>query len=146
VNVIGWWCRQRLLPANQVAFFSVRSNKWAQWKTGLSFYSSTWIIINFLRTGNVLFGIVIWAKLISWLQRKLSVLFFRSERPLTRIWTIQFQLTASQPVACEPCSDADDFEQSCFFLGDNARPPFLSGDTASILFTFSDTISAKYIR
>ncbi len=36
-NVIGWWCRQCLSPANQVAFFSVRANKIAKWKTGLQF-------------------------------------------------------------------------------------------------------------
>ena len=34
-NVIGWWWRQCLSPANQVAFFSVRANKFAKWKTGL---------------------------------------------------------------------------------------------------------------
>ena len=35
-NVIGWRCRQCLSPANQVAFFSVRANKFAKWKTGFS--------------------------------------------------------------------------------------------------------------
>ena len=33
-NVIGWWCRQCLSPANQIAFFSVRANKFTKWKTG----------------------------------------------------------------------------------------------------------------
>ena len=36
-NVIGWCGNQCLSPANQVAFFSVRANKFAKWKTGLSF-------------------------------------------------------------------------------------------------------------
>ncbi len=37
-NVIGWRCRQCLSPANQVAFFSVRANKFAKWKTGFTFH------------------------------------------------------------------------------------------------------------
>ncbi len=37
-NVIGWWWRQCLSPANQVASFSVRANKFAKWKTGLKGY------------------------------------------------------------------------------------------------------------
>ena len=40
-NVIGWWCRQCLSPANQVAFFSVRANKFAKWKTGSTYVLST---------------------------------------------------------------------------------------------------------
>ncbi len=36
-NMIGWWCRQCLSPANQVAFFSVRANKFAKWKTSLTY-------------------------------------------------------------------------------------------------------------
>lgn len=51
-------------------------------------------------------------------------------------------LTASQPLACEP-NDPVDFDRSGFFLGDRARP-VRNGDTLSILFTFRDTISAKY--
>jgi hypothetical protein len=33
--MIGWWCRQRLSPANQIASFSVRGKKIARWKTDL---------------------------------------------------------------------------------------------------------------
>ena len=41
MNVIGWRCRQRQ-PASQVAFFSVRANKFTKWKTGFSnFYGLT---------------------------------------------------------------------------------------------------------
>ena len=36
LKVIGWWCRQCLSPANQVAFFSVLANKFAWWKTGFT--------------------------------------------------------------------------------------------------------------
>ena len=41
MNVIGWWCRQCLSPANHVAFFSVRVSLFiAKWKTGLSLLST----------------------------------------------------------------------------------------------------------
>ena len=31
--VIGWWCCQYMLSPSQIAFFSVRANKFAWWKT-----------------------------------------------------------------------------------------------------------------
>ena len=48
-NVIGWWCRHCLSPANQVAVFSVGAKYFTQWETGFTDlpnrdFSDLWLI------------------------------------------------------------------------------------------------------